>query len=174
LVSSIPSNSDFKELPYITEGLKGVGGRIKEKPEDFVVEEQPLYEPDGSGSHLFLNVTRQGITTRDIVNIFSKLFGVNRFNIGYAGLKDKYSNATQTFSILVGDTIDSPSVYEWKIKISGLPIQLNWAKFHRRKLRPGHLLGNRFSIRITRIEMDIDEALHRANSGKKVFPSGVA
>ena len=26
-------------LPYITEGLEGIGGRIRARPEDFMVEE---------------------------------------------------------------------------------------------------------------------------------------
>ena len=42
-------------LPYITAGLEGVGGRIKARPEDFMVEELSLYEPSGEGSHLIVD-----------------------------------------------------------------------------------------------------------------------
>ena len=31
-------------------GVPGVGGAIKERPQDFRVEEVPLYEPSGSGT----------------------------------------------------------------------------------------------------------------------------
>ena len=38
-------NNELSELPYITSNMPGIGGKIKETPEDFVVEEIPLYEP---------------------------------------------------------------------------------------------------------------------------------
>ena len=37
-------------LPLVTAELPGIGGTIKEFPEDFEVEEIPAYEPSGSGS----------------------------------------------------------------------------------------------------------------------------
>lgn len=30
-------------LPYLTEGLPGTGGELKQTPEDFIVEEIPVY-----------------------------------------------------------------------------------------------------------------------------------
>ena len=37
-------------LPYATDDLPGIGGRLRAKPEHFVVEEIPLYEPQESGN----------------------------------------------------------------------------------------------------------------------------
>src|SRR5438045_2744921 len=39
-------------LPLITGDLPGIGGTIKQQPEDFEVEEIPAYEPSGSGDHV--------------------------------------------------------------------------------------------------------------------------
>ena len=53
------------ELPYLTENLPGIGGRWKERPEDFVVEEIPAYEPVDSGEHLFLWIEKRDVAGAD-------------------------------------------------------------------------------------------------------------
>jgi len=39
-------------LPYLTRDFPGIGGAIKQRPEDFFVQEVPLYEPTGEGEHV--------------------------------------------------------------------------------------------------------------------------
>ena len=161
-------------MPYVTEELEGIGGRIRERSGHFIVEELPLFEPEGQGPHLFLNLTREGLTTRDIVSGLARRLGVCRSDIGYAGLKDKHSRATQTFSILIGDSHEKHVDNISKMTICGIPVELNWARLHRRKLRPGNLRGNIFSIKITGIEIDHEEALHRAGKiASKLIDVGV-
>ena len=46
----------MSEPLYLTDGIAGTGGRIRERLEDFVVEELPLYEASGVGEHLYLTV----------------------------------------------------------------------------------------------------------------------
>lgn len=150
------------ELPYTTPDLPGTGGRIRELCEDFVVEEVPAYEPAGHGEHLFVNLTRKGMNTRDVALRLARLFDVPRKAVGYAGLKDKYSQATQTFSVLIGkpDPMRSADM-EALIGVS-LPVTVNWVGLHTRKIRAGHLLGNRFTINITGVEAGVEEAVQRA------------
>jgi tRNA pseudouridine13 synthase len=57
---------DSLKLPYATPRLSGIGGRIRELCEDFIVEEIPVYEPEGAGEHLFVNMTRRDMSTRDV------------------------------------------------------------------------------------------------------------
>ena len=45
-----------------------------------------------------------------------------------------------------------------------LPVTVNWARYHRNKLKTGHLLGNRFQITVTELALPIDEALVRAQA----------
>jgi tRNA pseudouridine13 synthase len=135
-------------LPYITPELPGVGGIIRQKSSHFIVEELPLYEPSGEGIHLYLNITKQDITTRDIQVGLAKLFELDPSEIGKAGLKDKYAVATQTFSIVFdGDQPTPDEIAE--IVENELHVKVNWAKYHANKLRAGHLLGNKFTITIT-------------------------
>ncbi len=73
-------------LPYLTPDLEGIGGRIRARPEDFMVEEVALYEPSGSGRHLYVNITKRNQTTRDVQLQLADLFDLRPRNIGTAGL----------------------------------------------------------------------------------------
>ena len=41
------------DLPFLTPELPGIGGVIKERPEDFFVQEIPLYEPSGEDEYVY-------------------------------------------------------------------------------------------------------------------------
>src|ERR1700748_331113 len=75
-------------LPYLTTDFPGVGGVIKQRAEDFFVQEIPLYEPSGEGEHLYCEIQKVGMTTFDAVNQLSRIFDVNSRDIGFAGMKD--------------------------------------------------------------------------------------
>ncbi|MES4785030.1 MAG: tRNA pseudouridine(13) synthase TruD, partial [Nitrospiraceae bacterium] len=75
-------------LPYLTAAESGIGGVIRHQPEDFRVEERPLYLPCGQGEHLYLRVTKRGLSTPDMVSRFASTLGIKARCIGVAGLKD--------------------------------------------------------------------------------------
>jgi tRNA pseudouridine13 synthase len=139
------------KLPYITEQFAGIGGKIRKKSSHFIVEEVSLYKASGTGVHLYLNITKKDMTTRDIQIKLAKLFNLDPSEVGKAGLKDKYAISTQTFSVLFNENQPDPeeiaSIVEKKI-----PIKVNWARYHTNKLRAGHLLGNKFKITITELD----------------------
>ena len=92
--------SEFEmSLPYLTAQLPGSGGTLKATPEHFIVEEVPLYEAEGEGQHLYVNLTKVGLNTKDVQAMLGRLFRVDRSEVGFAGLKDKHARTTQTFSI---------------------------------------------------------------------------
>lgn len=133
-------------LPYLTHDLPGIGGVIRHRPEDFLVEELPQYEPGGEGEHTYLLIEKIGLTTPDAIRRVAKAFGVKRTEIGCAGLKDKHAVTRQMFSIRLPD----PSVQEGALRdLSHHPrLKVLWVDRHTNKLRVGHLKGNRFMIRI--------------------------
>lgn len=153
--------SDLGAWPAITEDLPGIGGRIKVEPSHFVVEEIPLYEPCGEGEHVYVRVTREGLTTRDLQKALAGLFGLAPSSVGAAGLKDKRARTTQTVSIHLPDPRIAPEAVARQIERE-LPVRVEWAKRHKNKLRTGHLKGNRFRVLITRIGLRPEEALRRA------------
>lgn len=144
------------DLPFITPDLPGTGGQIKAEPDHFIVEETPLYEPSGEGEHLFVSLTRAGRTTRHMVDDLAQALGVRSDDIGYAGLKDRQARATQVFSL--------PGVSPERARAvaAELDLDLHWAIPHNRKLRPGHLLGNRFTITV--LDPTAPNALDRAQA----------
>jgi tRNA pseudouridine13 synthase len=125
----------------------GIGGRLKERPEDFVVEEIPLYEPSGEGEHLYLRVRKHSVSHGELMSCLRRHFGVPESAVGYAGMKDKHALTSQTVSIrLPGGGHDGP------VELPHDRIDVLWAERHRNKIRRGHLVGNRFSIRIRAVE----------------------
>jgi tRNA pseudouridine13 synthase len=45
-----------------------------------------------------------------------------------------------------------------------IPVTVNSAQWHKNKLKPGHLLGNRFCITVSGLNMPTDEAQRRATA----------
>jgi len=148
-------------LPYITPELPGIGGAIRARHELFQVVEVPAYDPLGYGDHIYVNITKKGRTTRDTQIDIAGLLGIRREDVGHAGLKDKHAVSTQTFSILVPgeNEKDVADLIE-----SGLGLKVNWVKRHPRKLRSGHLKGNKFIITITDLDASQEQALQRVEA----------
>jgi tRNA pseudouridine13 synthase len=139
---------------YLTDDLPGIGGVLKEQAEDFRVEELPLYAPSGAGEHTFFEIQKVGLSTFQAVRSIAQALGVSQGRVGYAGLKDAQAITCQTLSV-EGVPPD---------RVSGLDvpgIRVLWAERHHRKLKIGHLRGNRFTIRIR----GVDESALTASQG---------
>jgi tRNA pseudouridine13 synthase len=129
------------DLPYLTNDFPGIAGSIKQRPEDFYVQELPLYEPSGEGEHVFCEVQKVGITTFEAINRIAAKLNVSPRDIGYAGMKDAHAVTRQALSIW-GTTPEAVM----GLKVEGISVL--WAIRHINKLRLGHLKGNRFAIRM--------------------------
>ncbi len=147
----------MNEPPYRSEGVPGTGGELKQREEDFLVDELPLYPPSGEGEHLMMFVEKRGLSTLHMVGVLARHFDVPASAVGYAGLKDKQAITRQHLTIHVpGKGIeDFPSLQHERI-------QVLWVDKHDRKLRRGHLEGNGFSIRVRGVS--IQAALHAHQS----------
>ena len=97
---SVEAAQDVNPLPqrYLTPG-SGIGGTIKTRPEDFLVEEVPLYDPCGTGEHLYLGIQKTGVSHMELISHLRRHFDVPRRAIGFAGMKDKAAVTQQTVSI---------------------------------------------------------------------------
>ena len=144
-------------LPYVTHDMCGIGGNIKTVKTDFIVEEIPTYLPSGNGTHTFLWVEKTGIPTTGMIQRICNHLGVPNEQAGYAGLKDAHAVTRQWISI---EHIDESKLASLDIK----SIKILKISRHENKLKPGHLLGNTFSIKIRDLQTPIDEALCRAKA----------
>lgn len=142
---------------YLTADIPAVGGALKERPEDFLVEEIPAYEPSGSGEHLYLFIQKINMSTMHVVRILADHFQVRRDAVGFAGLKDRMAVTTQLFSIHL------PGKSENDFGLFNHPgITILWMDRHANKLRRGHLKGNRFVIRIRKTSASRVVHAHKA------------
>ncbi|MCE5277861.1 MAG: tRNA pseudouridine(13) synthase TruD [Planctomycetaceae bacterium] len=128
-------------LPYLTPDLAGIGGRIRSRIEDFRVDEIPLYAASGEGTHLYFRIEKRGIPTPAAVERLARYMKVKPHDIGLAGLKDAQAVATQWLSLEHADAAKLAAFADANIRVLEV-------SRHGNKLRPGHLRGNRFAIRI--------------------------
>ncbi|HSB46013.1 MAG TPA: tRNA pseudouridine(13) synthase TruD [Nitrospira sp.] len=127
--------------PYLTSAMPGIGGRMRVEPEDFRVDERPLYLPCGEGEHLYIKVTKRLLSTPDLIRKISSTVGVKAQGIGTAGLKDARAVTTQMVS-LHGVTPDRLA----RLKADGQILSIELLGRHRNRLRPGHHAGNQFRL----------------------------
>ncbi|MBX3329325.1 MAG: tRNA pseudouridine(13) synthase TruD [Nitrospira sp.] len=132
--------------PFLTGDLPGIGGEIRTVPEDFQVEERPLYLPCGEGEHLYVTITKRGLSTPDLVRRLSSMLGVKTQAIGVAGLKDARAVTTQMVS-LQGVRPEQIS----RLRIDEIVLNVQILGPHRNRLRTGHHSGNRFRLVIRNV-----------------------
>jgi tRNA pseudouridine13 synthase len=132
---------------YLTADIPGIGGVIKETPEDFQVWEIPLYSPCGEGEHTFTEIEKRGITTLEALRRIARALDIPEREIGYAGMKDAKGVTGQNFSI--------PRTAPERLLALELPgLKVLSAVRHRNKLKLGHLAGNRFLIRVRGVPVE--------------------
>ena len=145
-------------VPYLTASVPALGGRIRSTPDDFCVEERPLYLPCGEGEHLYIRVKKRGLSTPDLVLRLASQLHVKAQTIGVAGLKDAQAVTTQMLS-LQGVKAETISALPTDERLLALEVLGR----HRNRLRKGHHAGNQFRLVIRdvreRSEDDLQELL---------------
>lgn len=143
----------------MTADVPGTGGVLKARPEDFLVEEIPAYEPCGEGEHLYLWVQKRGMATLHMLRLMADHFGVKRDAVSCAGLKDTHAVTTQMVSVhLPGKKHAEYPVFAHE------QVSILWNARHNNKLRRGHLKGNRFVIRVRDVSASKAVFAHKALS----------
>ncbi|ADP77296.1 tRNA pseudouridine synthase D TruD [Methanothermus fervidus DSM 2088] len=142
---------------YVTK-TRGIGGKIREKIEDFYVEEIPLIKPSGKGQNVWIWIEKRNRTTLDVVIDIAKKLHIDRRRMGFAGMKDKYAVARQWICV---SNIDPDEIKNLKIRgVKFLKIVR-----HEKKLRLGQLIGNKFRI----IVRNVKNPKNAAKDAKKTF-----
>lgn len=113
--------------------------RLRDSPEDFRVDEIPLYAPSGEGGHTFVRVEKRLRTTPDVAKALARLADVKPRDVGFAGRKDRIALTTQWFSV--------PDLApEDALAFEAEGLRVLEAVRHGHKLRTGQLAGNRFEL----------------------------
>ncbi len=125
--------------------------RIRTEPEDFRVEELPLYPLSGEGGHTFVRIEKRLVTTEDVAKLLARAAGVGARDVGYAGRKDRIAVATQWFSV---PGLDPQRALD--LRFEG--VRVIEATVHGHKLRTGQLRGNRFEIAVRDVDDEARDA----------------
>ena len=121
--------------------------RLRALPEDFQVDEVPLYPASGEGDHTFVHVEKRLRTTEEVARALARAAQVAPREVGYAGRKDRRGVTRQWFSV--------PGLApERALELSWPGVQVLTAARHRHKLRTGQLRGNRFRIVVREVGAD--------------------
>ena len=134
-------------------------GRIKQRIEDFSVDEILGFEPEGEGPHAWLQIRKRDTNTQWLAGAIARLVGVPRHAVGFAGLKDRAAVTTQWFSV----PVEGRAEPDWA-QLGSDEVELLRVTRHRKKLRRGIQKGNRFRIRVLEVRGDHDAIAERARA----------
>ncbi|WP_418284319.1 tRNA pseudouridine(13) synthase TruD [Halorubrum sp. DTA46] len=133
-------------MAYYVSDADGIGGRLRESPEDFHVRELEAFEPEsldadrGSYPELVVRVTLRNWDTNDFARRISDALGISRERVSWAGTKDKRAVTTQLFTLREVGPADLPAIRGAEIEPLGRA---------GRGLSFGDLAGNAFEIRVS-------------------------
>ena len=128
------------ELPFAYGGppLRGV---MRAVPEDFFVDEDLGFEPDGVGEHAFVRVEKRGANTEWVARQLARYAGVGPSAVSYAGMKDRHAVTRQTFSMHLPGRADP----DWS-SLQHPEFRVLDCRRHSRKLKRGAHKANAFRI----------------------------
>jgi tRNA pseudouridine13 synthase len=131
--------ADLEALPRSLGGVIGTAD-YRCAPADFCVSEVGI-KPSGEGEHLMLRIRKTGQNTRWVAKRLADALHIPYRAVSYAGLKDRHAITEQWFGVHLPGNIN-PELEN--ICIEGTEILSSMR--HNRKLRPGQLSYNEFSI----------------------------
>ncbi|TKI08844.1 tRNA pseudouridine(13) synthase TruD [Martelella alba] len=144
----------FDQGLFRLHGAPAARGVMKAGWEDFRVEEDLGFAPDGEGEHVLVRVRKSGCNTPFVADALAKFAGLPARAVSYAGLKDRQAVTEQWFCLhMPGKATPDFTAFH----LNGCQV-LESAR-HRRKLRIGTLRGNRFALILR--DIDDPEAVER-------------
>ncbi|MFC5135768.1 MULTISPECIES: tRNA pseudouridine(13) synthase TruD [Haloferacaceae] len=147
----------------------GIGGRLRERPEDFRVTELEAFEPDpldsdrGGYPELVVRVTLRNWDTNDFARRVSDALSISRERVSWAGTKDKRAVTTQLFTLRGVDPGDLPEIRGVEIEPIGRA---------GRGLSFGDLAGNAFEIRVADTVAESEERVATIARDLRAFAGG--
>lgn len=149
------TRSNFEKeiaLKYYVNEKGFLGGKIREKPEDFVVEEVSDFkyeayskEKENQYKYLVLEVKAKNWDNNNLIKHLSNKLGISRNRIKFAGTKDKKAITKQLITIydIKKSEIKNLEINNVEITDFGLS---------NKEINIGDLLGNNFKIKIRSIK----------------------
>jgi tRNA pseudouridine13 synthase len=143
--------SDLGMEMFLTEGVPGIGGKLRRTPEDFTVDEISIMPPESpDGRFVIAKVWHRNWEANRLVRRLASNLHVGRMRVGFAGTKDGRAVATQLMSF------NAPFA---DVQALAIPdVRVTDAYMAKRMITIGDLIGNRFEIVVSDIEPGADIA----------------
>jgi tRNA pseudouridine13 synthase len=136
---------------------QGVGGRLRARPEDFVVVEESLPPPEVPGGRVTAATFRlTNWETNRFVRQMSRRLGISHRKVRFAGVKDKRAITTQLM------TVETPAESVRALRMTD--VELLDARSSDHHIGLGDLVANAFEITITGIDLvpeELDQRVER-------------
>ena len=132
-------------MEYYVSDAPGVGGHLRERPEDFRVTEveavdpEPLDSDPGGYANVLARVTLRQWDTNDFAAELSDRLGISRERVSWAGTKDKHAVTTQLFTV---ETVEPEELRAVEIRDAEIELLGRTG----RPVLFGDLAGNAFEI----------------------------
>lgn len=134
-------------------GAPALAATLRNRVEDFVVEEIDAFAPSGEGEHLLLTVEKRSMNTAHAARRIAQWAGVPESAVGHAGLKDRHAVARQRFSVqLPGREAPPVETLAFEDASAGEALRVLHHARHARKLPRGALAGNRFVLALRDVD----------------------
>jgi tRNA pseudouridine13 synthase len=119
----------------------GIGGRLRQEPEDFVVVEEAACPWGETGPYLVLRLTKRNWEQQRLVKELARALGISHRRISWAGTKDRRAVTTQFITIhgIGPEAVERVTLPDVRLEVAGRSAHA---------IPLGELRGNRFSIRI--------------------------
>jgi tRNA pseudouridine13 synthase len=124
--------------------------KLKQLPDDFQVEEQTAFAPDG-GEFALYRLTKRSLGTPEAVDAVVRRWKLRREAVSFGGLKDKHAVTAQWITIRDGPRRDLKQAH----------LELAYQGQASRPLTPGDIAGNRFTIVVRDLAEPELEAVRR-------------
>ena len=168
---SLPARPEIGKEQYLSK-TNGIGGKLRGKPEDFIVEEivnlnQKKHwiwsKENDQGKHSIVKITAKNWDTHVLVKELAKRLNIGQKAISFAGTKDKRAVTKQYFSLMAKQKDIE------KINLKNINIE-----FCHRAIKPirlGNLIGNKFTVKITDAKKNITNTEKIIDELKDGFPN---
>lgn len=146
-------------MKYYASDTAGTGGKLRQDPADFIVEEINLEKKGGtSGPYLICTLTKTNWELQHAIKEIAKRLGISHRRIGWAGTKDRNAVTKQRISLY---KVTAEQVLEIRLK----DILLEPVGQSNEALSLGDLEGNSFAITIRDTERDQLESEVKETTG---------
>jgi len=133
---------------------EGIGGIVRERINDFIVEEISTQRVGERGEYLIVEVEKRNWDTHKLIRDLSRILRVSQNRFGWAGTKDRRAITRQRISIwnVAPEDVERITLRDVRLRVIGRS---------NRKISLGDHCANSFQVTIRGIEDSIDATITR-------------